>query len=125
MHKSRLGSLVIDCDDLEAGARFWGGALGVEARRDEGWVSLHAPGGRHVWLQRVPERKTSVKNRVHVDIETDDVEAEVRRLEALGATRRNETPGDGWVMLDPCGNEFCVIQPETEGFPDRSRTWEA
>lgn len=125
MHRSRLGSVIIDCEDLEACVRFWAGALGVEPERnpeDEVYVGLTAPGGRHIFLQRVPEPKTA-KTRMHIDIETDDIEAEVRRLEGLEATRK-EDQGEFWVMQDPCGNEFCVIGPETDNFPDRAQTWE-
>jgi hypothetical protein len=55
---------------------------------------------------------------MHIDLETDDVEAEVQRLEALGAVRWDhqlERGFDFWVMRDPWGNEFCVLQPE---FPE-------
>jgi len=63
----------------------------------------------------VPESKT-LKNRLHLDLAPgpdDDQEAEVRRLEALGAVRVNDGQGDvTWVVLaDPEGNEFCVLSP--------------
>ena len=51
---------------------------------------------------------------MHLDLETDDVEAEVKRLEALGATRwdhQQERGFDFWVLRDPWNNEFCVLQP--------------
>jgi catechol 2,3-dioxygenase-like lactoylglutathione lyase family enzyme len=125
MHRSRVGSIVIDCDDIAAGTSFWSGALGAEVQaQDERYVSLGAAaGGLRVLLQKVPERKTA-KSRMHLDIETDDVAAEVRRLEELGARRVQQTDPHSWVMYDPCGNEFCVIAPETEGFPERARVWE-
>ncbi|MFB7591171.1 VOC family protein [Streptomyces sp. NPDC056169] len=68
--------------------------------------------GRRVLIQRVPEPKTT-KNRLHLDLHPDPGtrEAEVTRLEALGATvlRRVEEPSGSWtVMADPEGNEFCV-----------------
>ncbi len=125
MHRSRLGTVIIDCDDLESCIRFSSGALGVEPERDDEdgvYVGLTAPGGRHLFLQRVPERRTA-KTRMHIDIETDDIPAEVRRLEGLGATRK-EDQGDFWVMQDPCGNEFCVIGPETDGFPEWAQVWQ-
>jgi hypothetical protein len=125
MHRSRLGSIIIDCEDPEACARFWGGALGVEPRpvgEDGVYIGLIAPGGRTIFVQRVPEHKTA-KTRMHVDIETDNINAEVRRLEVLGATRK-EDQGKLWVMQDPCGNEFCVLGTMTEGFPERAQTWE-
>ncbi len=125
MHRSRLGSIIIDCDDIEACVRFWSGALGVEPERnpeDEVYIGLTTPGGWHIFLQRVSERKTA-KTRIHIDIETDDIEAEVHRLEGLGATRKQKQEGF-WVMQDPCGNEFCVLGLVTDGFPDRAQTWE-
>jgi Glyoxalase-like domain len=70
-----------------------------------------------ILLQKTSDKKTS-KERMHLDLETDDVEAEVRRLEALGATRwdhQKERGFDFWVMRDPWLNEFCVLQPE---FPE-------
>jgi hypothetical protein len=74
-------------------------------------------------IQKVPEPKTS-KSRVHLDIETDDIEAEVGRLEALGATRAILQSDGGWVMFDVCGKEFCVIAPETPGFPADTVSWD-
>jgi hypothetical protein len=76
-----------------------------------------------VLLQRTNDQKVS-KERMHLDLETDDVAAEVRRLEALGATRYDHQQAlglDFWVMRDPGGNEFCVLQPK---FPELlSRRW--
>lgn len=122
-HRSRLGSIGIDCDDLEAGVRFWSQALSLtEGDRNDRYVDLAEPvGGLRIFLQKVPEPKTC-KSRVHLDIESDDVEAEVRRLEGLGA-RGIERVGTWWIMEDPCGNEFCVVEPETPGFPERAVTW--
>ena len=63
---------------------------------------------------------------MHLDLETDDVEAEARRLEALGATRWNhqqERGYDFWVMRDPWGNEFCVLQPEFPELLARRPPW--
>lgn len=127
MHRSRLHALVIDCDDLEAGVRFWTGALGTEVYEeptpDNPYVGLKVTAGSLViLLQRVPEPRTA-KSRMHLDIETDDVEAEVRRLEALGATRGEFVEG-WWVMHDPNGNEFCVVPVQSEAFPDGALTWE-
>ncbi len=126
MHRSRLGSIVIDCDDIEAGSRFWAGAFGTtligECTDDDPYIALaERVSGVRVLLQRVPERKQG-KNRLHLDIETDNIEAETRRLEGLGASRKTEYP-DYWIMEDPCGNEFCVIFPEAEGFPKGAKDW--
>lgn len=125
MHRSALTHIVIDCDDLDAGVRFWSGALGSEvAGRDGPYVFLEAkPGGLHLGLQRVPETKAA-KSRVHLDISADDRDAEVARLEALGA-RRRELVKSWWVMEDPNGNEFCVLSADAGEMPADARTWEA
>ena len=127
MHRTRVGSLVIDCHDLLAGLAFWTAALDVsEIEGDphtEVYVSLgHVVGGLRLLLQRVPEQKVA-KSRLHLDIETDDVDAEVARLTSLGATVSERQSNGDAVLLDPNGNEFCVIHPETPGFPGGTITW--
>ncbi len=126
MHKSRLAGFIIDCktDDLKAAATFWGGALGMEARAlpgDEGkkYVQLVDPHDRlHVEVQSV-----SHESRVHLDIETDDVEAEARRLEQLGAKKIQKTK-TWWVMEAPTGQRFCVVRAKRASFAIQARTWE-
>jgi predicted enzyme related to lactoylglutathione lyase len=111
---TRLG-LVLDCADPQELARFWAPALGYTVVGGAGSYVLLVPpdpGRPKLLLQRVAEGK-SVKNRMHLDIEVDDVEAEVRRLEALGARRidggaRCEFGSTWQVMTDPEGNELCV-----------------
>jgi hypothetical protein len=61
-------------------------------------------------------------SRVHLDIETDDIEAEVRRLEALGA-RRIAAVNTWWVMEAPTGQRFCVVRVQTSHFAERARQW--
>jgi hypothetical protein len=78
-----------------------------------------------VLLQRTDDEKVS-KERMHLDLETDHVEAEVQRLEALGATRydhQQERGFDFWVMRDPWDNEFCVLQPNFPELLARRRPW--
>ena len=118
MHRSRIAYFTIDAEDLDAAVKFWSSALGA-VTEPGGPTSHHIY--RKLWLagpdirillQRTDDVKTS-KNRMHLDLETDDVEAEVRRLEALGASRWNhqtERGFDFWVMHDPWQNEFCVLQ---------------
>lgn len=122
MHDSRLCYVTIDCDDLGRAVAFWCGALhGVEepivGESRAVYRRLKLPHSElRLLVQRVPERKVR-KSRVHLDIETDDVEAEVTRLEQLGARRYRLRTDRGfrfWVMLDPFENEFCVIQTEFE-----------
>jgi predicted enzyme related to lactoylglutathione lyase len=119
-HRSRLCHVVIDVDDLDRGVQFWSAALDAteeplsETSRHI-YRRLRLPDSDiRVLLQRTDDEKLS-KERMHLDLETDDVEAEVRRLEALGATRwdhQQERGHDFWVLRDPWGNEFCVLQPE-------------
>ena len=125
MHKSRLAGFIIDCNtpDLRAAAEFWGGALGMELRvlpGEEGdkYVRLVDPQDRlHVEVQTVTH-----PSRVHLDIESDDVEAEVRRLEQLGA-RRVQQVHTWWVMEAPTGQRFCVVRAQGAGFAAGARAW--
>ncbi len=107
--------LVLDCANPEALAEFWAPALGyVRVGTAGAYVALFPDGrpGPKLLLQRVDEPKT-VKNRMHFDVEVADIEAEARRLVALGATRVSDHPlgehGSKWLLMaDPEGNEFCV-----------------
>lgn len=108
-----LASVVIDCADPRKLARFWLDITGYALRSDEDdWASIHPPeGGVFIAFQRVPEAKSG-KNRVHVDLAATDVEAEVGRIQALGAHRLwdSDDPKDVFVVLaDPEGNEFCIV----------------
>jgi hypothetical protein len=125
MHRSRLQTVVVDCDDIEVGRQFWTQALGAGVRGSDDTYVLLEPvcGELRFLLQRVPEPKTA-KSRVHLDIESDNLDAEVTRLEALGA-RRVGFVEHWWVMLDPCGNEFCVVPARSEWFEKSARTWES
>jgi predicted enzyme related to lactoylglutathione lyase len=119
MHKSCLGAVVIDCrtEDLEQASAFWSAALGWETRAtdDPRYVDLDSPEGQpKILLQQVEH-----ESRVHLDIETDDVDAEVARLEALGAKRVAQVK-TWWVMEAPTGHRFCVIRPQREDFEARA-----
>jgi predicted enzyme related to lactoylglutathione lyase len=111
---TRIG-LVLDCADPGELAKFWAPALGYTIVGGAGTYVLLVPPEPtrpKLLLQRVAESK-SVKNRMHLDIEVDDVEAEVMRLEALGAHRveggaMSEFSTTWQVMTDPEGNELCV-----------------
>lgn len=125
MHKSRLAGFIIDCktDDLTSAAEFWGGALGMEVQAlpgEEGkYVRLADPDDRlHIEVQSV-----SHPSRVHLDIESDDVEAEVRRLEGLGA-RRIQNIKTWWVMEAPTGQRFCVTKARGSGFAKQAQQWD-
>jgi hypothetical protein len=88
---------------------------------------LRLPDGEiRILLQKTGDEKVG-KERMHLDLESDDVEAEVARLEALGATRRDhqaERGFDFWVLRDPWGNEFCVLQPEFPGLLAGREPWD-
>ncbi|MFG1809706.1 VOC family protein [Streptomyces sp. NPDC049040] len=112
-------------DDWAVG-RFWAEALGWSASRGSSGVTTYVgPGGPLVWpdpvsvcvdVVTVPEAKTTVKNRLHLDLATGSAaqQAElVARLRALGATPVQVDQGEvPWTVLaDPEGNEFCVLEP--------------
>jgi predicted enzyme related to lactoylglutathione lyase len=125
MHKSRLAGFIIDCrtDDLPGAAEFWGGALGLEVRRlpgeEDKYIELVDPSGQlHIEVQAV-----SHASRVHLDIESDDIEAEVRRLETLGAKRVGKV-NTWWVMEAPTGQRFCVVRAKAPDFAQHAKRWD-
>ena len=112
-HRSRLAGFIIDCqtDDLDVAAAFWSQALGVPiADPDAGdlpgqYVQFgDTPGDLHIEVQKVGHA-----SRVHLDIESDDIEAEADRLEQLGAKRIGFVKR-WWVMEAPTGQRFCVVK---------------
>ena len=126
MHHSRLCALLIDCRtaDLDAAARFWAEALGRP-------VDPQHPGtrGNYRMLETPPYepivqiQRVEHESRVHIDIETDDIEAEVARLEKLGATVAARLPR--WVVMQaPTGQRFCVVRVQRPGFPKNANRWE-
>ena len=119
----RAVGVTIDCADPERIADFWQAALGFATRVGDGrpYITLSEGGGdsrmlNHLTIQRVPEAKTA-KLRAHLDLFTRDMDTEVARLVALGATvlapAAAETAGHlgfrATVMADPEGSEFCVV----------------
>jgi hypothetical protein len=115
----RLYCVTFDANDPHGLAEFWRLALGYEVAfesPDEVAIEPQANDSSPVLIFiPVPEGKT-VKNRVHLDLAPDDQQAEVERLEGLGAKRIDIGQGDvSWiVMSDPEGNEFCVLTPRGE-----------
>jgi catechol 2,3-dioxygenase-like lactoylglutathione lyase family enzyme len=122
MHHSRLAGFIIDCHtaDLDQAAGFWSGALGLRTLGEDGsnYILLDAS-ARDLAIE---VQQVEHASRVHLDIESDDVEAEVKRLEALGATRVKAIR-TWWVMQAPTGQRFCVIQAKRElaGAPGATR----
>ena len=125
MHKSKLAGFIIDCNtaDLGGAAAFWGGALGMRVEPLPGaegqrYARLGDPLDRlHVEVQTVDH-----PSRVHLDVESDDIEAEVRRLEALGARRVRQVQ-TWWVLEAPTGQRFCVVRAASPGFDAEANRW--
>ena len=126
MHRSRINGILIDCnvEDIGEAARFWAAALGRPIDSDH-------PGtrGNYVMLETPPDeisvqiQRVEHESRVHIDIETDDIAAEVERLEKLGATvdRRMER----WVVMRaPSGQRFCIVRVQRPSWPKGANTWE-
>lgn len=128
MHHSRLSTIVIDCevDDLTPAVQFWSRALGkpiasVDQDGDGRYAELETEDDEPIiLLQRVEH-----ESRVHLDIETDDIEAEVARLEALGATRVAFCHERWWVLQAPTGHRFCVVRRQRAAFGPHLNEWGA
>ena len=126
-HRSRLAGFIIDSqvDDLHAASAFWSAALGLKVTHpDDGDLGLYdkfepGPGGLHIEVQKVKHEA-----RVHLDIETDDIEAEVARLEALGAKRVQHVRNRWWVMEAPTGQRFCVVRSQRPDFESVANSWD-
>lgn len=124
MHRSRFGGIIIDCqtDDLDGAAEFWSLALGYR-RKGEDSDDIYRTLQPHERETYVEVQKVRHESRVHLDIETDDIEAEVLRLESLGATRVEQIK-DWWVMEAPTGQRFCVVPPANDFFEETANRWE-
>lgn len=125
MHRSRINGILIDCnvEDIGAAAQFWADALGRA-------IDPEHPGtrGNYVMLETPPDeisvqiQRVDHESRVHIDIETDDIEAEVARLQKLGATVHKRL--ERWVVMQaPSGQRFCIVRVQREGFPKGATTW--
>ena len=126
MHKSQLAGFIIDCqtDNIDQAAAFWSAALGLKAGVDpdpdeSDYRHLETrPEELHIEVQKVDH-----SSRVHLDIETDDIEAEVGRLEQLGARRIADIRR--WVVMEaPTGQRFCVVSPQGANFDDTAKVWD-
>jgi predicted enzyme related to lactoylglutathione lyase len=126
MHKSQLAGFIIDCqtENLDQAATFWSAALGLKAEVDPG-----SDDSKYRRLETQPEdmvievQKVAHGSRVHLDIETDNIEAEVKRLENLGARRIDNIKS--WVVMEaPSGQRFCVVNPQRANFDQAANTWE-
>ena len=124
MHRSRLCAFVIDCktDDIEAATTFWSKALGravvPHTPELESYRELSAKADEPMLLLQ----KVEHGSRIHLDIETDDIEAEVKRLEGLGA-KKVEFVKRWWVMEAPTGQRFCVVRPQRGPLESGANAW--
>jgi predicted enzyme related to lactoylglutathione lyase len=125
MHHSRLCAVLIDCktSNVDEAASFWGEALGrpvdpIHPGSKGNYRMLDTPLDEPiVQIQRVEH-----ESRVHIDIETDDIAAEVRRLEKLGAKVVDRL--ERWVVMQaPTGQRFCVVRVQRPGFPKNTNQW--
>jgi Glyoxalase-like domain len=109
---SVIKSVSFDCADAVALAAFWAAALGTDvdedSTTDRAYVEAAGWGGPNIWFNRVPEPPGAAKNRMHFDLRPPEtMQAEVRRLVALGATV-HEQDAHHAIMADPEGNVFCL-----------------
>jgi hypothetical protein len=125
MHYSRLCALLIDCNtqDIDLAATFWAEALGRPIDPDHpgtrgNYRMLETPLDEPiVQIQRVDH-----ESRAHIDIETDNIPAEVGRLEQLGASVVSRL--ERWVVMEaPTGQRFCVVRLQRPGFPKNANSW--
>ena len=125
MHFSRLCAVLIDCNipDVDEATTFWSQALGRAADTEH-------PGsrGNYRMLQTPPDepivqiQRVDHESRVHIDIETDQIPAEVARLEKIGAKVVDRL--DRWVVMQaPTGQRFCVVRVQRPGFPKNANRW--
>jgi predicted enzyme related to lactoylglutathione lyase len=108
----RVGSIVVNCADLDAMSSFWSQALDLTPGPivEDGRFQVFGGDRVNVSLQ-VSQSPVTCRNQMHVDLYTDDQTGEVKRLADLGAAivRHTADPDDNYVVMsDPEGNEFCV-----------------
>jgi len=124
-HRSRLAGFIIDCQtgDIDAAATFWSGALGLQVgdkqvEGDATYVEFQdGASGLQIEVQKVQHPA-----RVHLDIETDDLDAEAARLEARGATKVGFVKR-WWVMEAPTGQRFCIVRMKHPDKGARPNVW--
>jgi predicted enzyme related to lactoylglutathione lyase len=126
MHRSRVSAFVLDCrvDDLAAATQFWSHALGrAVANTDQDGDGKYAELASNADEPFLLLQKVDHEARIHLDIETDDLDAEVARLEALGA-QRVAFVKRWWVMQAPTGHRFCVVRKQRVEFGPHLNTWD-
>ena len=122
MHRSRLSTFVIDCQGgVEEAAAFWSAALGRKVgpdTSDPAYRELHSEQTEPILLVQAVDHP----GRIHLDIESDDLEAEVARLEKLGAKKLRFFKR-WWLMEAPTGQIFCVVNPQRGPLEGKANEW--
>jgi hypothetical protein len=125
-HRSRLTAVLVDVPaaEHEKTAKFWSGALGREGRRGEKFPEYHILGEVTPGIEFMVQATGDTSPRIHIDIETDDIDAEVARLKGLGADELERL--HGWVIMrDPAGTVFCVVRVQVkDAFDQHANTWD-
>ena len=126
MHHSRIAAFVLDCEveDLVTATEFWSKALGrpvasADQDGDGKYAELKTDADEPFLLLQ----KVAHEPRIHLDLETDDIDAEVARLEAIGA-KRIAFVKRWWVMQAPTGHRFCVVRKQRQEFGPHLNTWD-
>lgn len=124
MHRSQFAGLIIDCetDDVHSAAAFWSAALGcvqIGSESEGSYVELEtSDDGPYFEVQMVDHA-----SRIHLDIESDDLEAEATRLEALGSGRIGAVKN--WIVMEaPTGQRFCIVPPRSKNFAETANQWD-
>jgi len=124
-HRSRLTAVLIDVPsgDHEAETAFWSGALGAQAKTIDNHPEYNFLGQVTPGIEFMVQSTGDASPRIHIDIESDDVDAEVERLKKLGAVEVERV--HSWVVMrDPAGVAFCVVKVQVqEMFDQHATTW--
>lgn len=125
-HRSRLTAVLVDVpgSDHDAATAFWSRALGHEAKRLDKHPEYAFLGQVTPGIEFMVQSTGDASPRVHFDIESDDVDAEVARLTALGAVEVERV--HSWVIMrDPAGTTFCVVRVQVpESFEQHATSWD-
>jgi predicted enzyme related to lactoylglutathione lyase len=129
-HRSRLTAVLIDVPgaDHDAETAFWSQALGHQGKRldnhpEYSFLGQVTPGIEFMVQALQDPAESDARPRIHIDIESDDIDAEVERLKALGAVEVRRV--HSWVIMrDPAGIAFCVVKVQVQDmFDQHATTW--
>ncbi len=120
-HRSRVCCVLFDVESssYEASAKFWSGALGRSMQLDDDEKYTTLAGEMDYMIQNANPGHEGM----HIDIETDNMDAEVSRLEKLGATKKYQIK-DWWVMQAPGGHAFCIVPAESKTWSKGAMEWD-